>query len=136
MSAPSASDFTTGCNGHTGLPDEFRTMALAALDRLAPTLERMRVEQAAAGEPGVAAAGQDNAADRPCAVCPICAVIAAWRGERSELAARVVDHAAGLLAVLRAALDEGVGAPAAADESAPRHGPSAPRPVQHISVHR
>lgn len=120
-----------GCDGHAGLPAELRVLVLGALDRLAPVLERMHAEQAP-GEPAAPGGGTGS----PCTVCPVCAVIAAWRGERTELAARAVDHATGLVAVLRAALDEGAGAPGAADESAPRQRPHPPRPVQRISVHR
>lgn len=114
-----------GCAGHAGLPGEVRTALLGALDRLGPALDRLRT-----------ATAEPDAADRPCEICPICALIAVLRGERSELAVRAADHAAGLVAVLRAALDEGVGAPGAADESAPRNESAPMRTVQHISVHR
>lgn len=114
----------SGCPGHGGLPAEFRTLLLGALDRIEPALERLR------------AAGEGPVPDeRPCEVCPICALIAAWRGERSELAVRAADHAAGLVAVLRAALDEGCGGPAPTDDGPPPGGRPG-RPVQHIGVHR
>ena len=119
------SDRTGGCDGHAGLPGEVRTALLGALDRLGPALDRLRT-----------AAQEPDSADRPCEICPVCALIAVFRGERSELAVRAADHAAGLVAVLRAALDEGVGAPGAADESARRNRRAPMRTVQHISVHR
>lgn len=149
----------TGCNGHGELPDEFRAVVLGAVDRITPVLERLQAQQSmTTSDPvtsdlssstgaGPAAAGCGDAdsaqapsagatPSTPCAVCPVCAVIAAWRGERSELVARVVDHAAGLVAVLRAALDEGAGAPARGDGSAPASRPPSGRTVHHISVHR
>jgi hypothetical protein len=63
----------------------------------------------------------------------VCAVLAALRGERTELSIRLAEHAGGLLAVLRTALEEG-------DPTAPPPSPSRPRPagrpVQHIPVVR
>jgi hypothetical protein len=63
----------------------------------------------------------------------VCAVLAVLRGERPELAARLAEQAGGLVAVLRAALEEGAGAaPPAADT-----GPATSRPrVQRITVAR
>lgn len=83
-----------GCGGHSGMPAELRAMALQALDRLDPLLERVRSEP-------------PTAAGATCAVCPLCAIIAALRGERPELAVRLAEQAVGLVAVLRAALEEG-----------------------------
>jgi hypothetical protein len=111
------------CGEHGALGDELRATVLAAIDRIGPVLDRMRAEPAA--PPG-----------RPaptCASCPVCAVIAALRGERPELAARLAEHAAGLLAVLRAALDEGAPAPAGPPPASP---PAAGRRVQHIYIDR
>jgi hypothetical protein len=110
-----------GCAAHTGLADELRALAINGLDRLEPLLERAREEPATV------------AADSPCTVCPICAVIAALRGERPELAARLAEQAAGVVAVLRAALEEG--------DPGPRPEPSAAAPpngrkVQRIPVER
>lgn len=114
---------TGGCDGHGRLAGELRALAVAALDRLGPALERVR-----------AGAEEAPAADAPCAVCPVCAVIAALRGEWPELAARLAEHGAGLLSVLRTALDEGAGGPQPADD--PHREPAAGRPVQHIPVTR
>jgi hypothetical protein len=107
------------CGGHAGVGEELRMIALTALDRIDPVLDRMRTEPVG-DVPDV------------CAGCPICAVIAALRGERPELAVRLAEHAAGLAAVLRAALEDGAPAPAAADtaERPPE------RRVQHIRVER
>jgi hypothetical protein len=116
----------TSCGGHAGLSDELRALALTSIDRIAPVLDRMRDE----------AAPPQGARPAPsCALCPVCAVISALRGERPELAARLAEQAAGLLAVLRAALEEGEGAPAPAEPSS-ETAPPAGRRVQHIRVDR
>jgi hypothetical protein len=124
-----------GCPGHANLADDLRDYAGGALDLLEPLVERIR-EQV----PG------DGAEPEPasCAVCPVCALITVLRGGRSELAVRLAEHAAGLLAVLRAALEEGggsldapphrpAGAPAedrpAAPDRAPPPDPAAPPPA-------
>jgi hypothetical protein len=114
----------TSCGGHAGLSDELRALALAAIDRIGPVLDRMRAEPAP--PEGVRPAPT-------CGVCPVCAVISALRGERPELAARLAEQAAGLLAVLRAALEEGTPAPA---EPAGETAPPPARRVQHIRVDR
>lgn len=116
-----------GC--HSELPAELRALVTAALDRIAPMIERVRTEPATAGP-------------QSCAACPVCAVIAALRGERPELAVRLAEQAAGVLAVLRAALDEGTPTPT----PGPAPPPDAParragvtpggRTVQHIHVER
>jgi hypothetical protein len=112
------------CGEHGALGDELRALVLAAMDRIGPVLDRVRTEPA--GSPGQPAASA-------CAVCPVCAVIAALRGERPELAARLAEQAAGLLAVLRAALEEDPPAPAGPP---PESTPSSSRRVQHIHVDR
>jgi hypothetical protein len=120
--AGSAGD--TSCGGHAGLSDDLRALALTAIDRIGPVLDRMRDEPA---PPPGARPG------RTCGVCPLCAVISALRGERPELAARLAEHAAGMLAVLRAGLEDGTPAPAEpSSEPAPPPG----RRVQHIRVDR
>lgn len=62
-----------------------------------------------------------------CTTCPVCAVLTMLRGGRSELAVRLADQVAGLLAVLRAALEEGAAPrrPTAADDSPPAGHPAA-----------
>jgi hypothetical protein len=108
-----------GCGGHEGIGEDFRVLALTALDRIDPVLDRLRNEP-------------PDDAPETCASCPICAVIAALRGERPELAVRLAEHAVGLVAVLRAALQDGAPAPAAADGT---DRPPARR-VQRITVER
>ena len=41
-----------------------------------------------------------------CAACPLCALMAALRGERPELVQRLAEHLGGLVTLLRSALDE------------------------------
>ena len=114
-----------GCAAHPGAAAELRTLALAALDRLEPALLRLRT-----GSPTTAGAAG-------CTACPVCAVLAVLRGERPELAATVADQLGGLLAVLRAALEEGDPAGRAGRGQPPQ--PSRPAPgrrVQRIPVER
>jgi hypothetical protein len=82
------------CGGHGGLPPELRALALLALDRLEPAVERLRDLPADAPARGAAV----------CASCPLCAVLSVLRGERPEMAARLAEHATGLLTLLRTAL--------------------------------
>jgi hypothetical protein len=110
------------CGQHGAPAEELRTLVLAAIDRIGPVLDRMRTEPADAAPTA-----------STCAVCPVCAVIAALRGERPELAARLAEQAAGLLTVLRAALEESGPAPAAPPTA---DGGSGTRRVQHIRVDR
>ena len=125
-----------GCGGHGGLSVELRDLAVVALDRLEPVLDRLRAEPDAAGA-GPDGAGPDGAgpsADGPsadgrgaariCASCPVCAVLAALRGERPEMAVRLAEQVAGLVTVLRAALDE---------ERPPRPSGPADPPPEHAT---
>lgn len=113
--------------GHHDLGGEFRSdfreLLLDTIDRVGPILEAART-----GSP-------DASYATTCAVCPVCAVLAALRGERTELSIRLAEHASGLLAVLRTALEEGdpTGSPTASQPSPPR---PPGRPVQHIPVVR
>ena len=100
-----------GCPGHPDLAEELRQYVGGALDLLQPWVDRVREQDPAGADPEPAV----------CASCPVCAVITVLRGGRSDLAVRLADHAAGVLAVLRAALDEGVGA-----AGAPRTSPPGP----------
>jgi hypothetical protein len=112
------------CGAHPGVAAELRALALVALDRLEPALQRMRAEQPTAAAPAT------------CAGCPVCALLAVLRGERPELAVTLAEHLGGLLAVLRAALEEGDPAADAspADPTAPTAGTG--RRVHRIPVER
>lgn len=119
-----------GCGTHAGLGAELRAVAVLALDRLGPLLDRLRAGPATAAPAG-----------SPCAVCPVCALVAVLRGDRPELAVRLAEQAAGLLAVLQAALDEGdPGAWSAPASQAPAPQESDLQPparrVQHIRIER
>ncbi|MBN9100367.1 MULTISPECIES: hypothetical protein [unclassified Pseudonocardia] len=103
----------TGCAGHSGLSSDLRAVVLLALDRFEPVLERVGSEPAS---------GPSS-----CASCPLCAVLAALRGERPELAVRLAEHATGLVTALRAALEE---------DAVPTPSPAPARPVQRIHVER
>lgn len=116
---------TDACSGHGGVAAEVRALALAALDRVGPALDRLAAEPADPGR-----------AEVPCEICPVCAVILLLRGERPELAVRLAEHAAGLVSVLRAALDEGAGGPGAAGEGPGAAPPTPGRTVQRIPVTR
>jgi hypothetical protein len=101
--------------GHAPLAEELRACLSGALDLFDALVERIREQIAAEAPPGQVV----------CTACPVCALIAVLRGERSELAARLADHASGLVAVLRTALYEGAGIPGGGSTPAP---PPAPRP--------
>lgn len=111
-----------GCGTHAGLGAELRAVAVLALDRLGPVLDGLRPDGSGTGQAP------------PCAVCPVCALVSVLRGERPELAVRLAEHAAGLLAVLQAALHEGNPTPAPTPAPAPPEGPG--RRVQHIRIDR
>jgi hypothetical protein len=106
-------DPLTACGGHSRLSGELRAVVLLALERFAPVLERVGAEPAT---------GPSS-----CASCPVCALLAALRGERPELAVRFAEHATGLVTALRAVLEEDV---------APAPSPAPERPVQRIHVER
>ena len=102
-------------HGRDGLAVELRALALLALDRLEPLLA------------GARAWGQGpEVASAP---CPVCAGLAVLRGEYPELTERLADRAAGLVAVLREALDE---RPDVAPSTPASHAPR----VQRIPVER
>jgi hypothetical protein len=117
-----------GCDVHAAVGEELRALALTALDRIEPLLDRVRSEATSAGRAGTAAEPTADA----CEGCPVCAVLAVLRGEHSELAARLVEQLGGVVTVLRAALEEGGPTPAA---PAPTE-PAPTRRVQRIRVER
>ncbi|HKS48642.1 MAG TPA: hypothetical protein VJT49_26740 [Amycolatopsis sp.] len=114
---------------------EAETASLAEEIRL---LVDMVVERAAPWLEGVIAAGHGSApsaAEDVCGWCPLCAVVGLVRGDRPEFAARLIEHATRLVALLRAVLadrwepEEGLHMPGfqPARESKPDR-------VQHIPV--
>lgn len=121
------------CAGHDALAEELRAHATGVLNLLEPWIRQVRETPAPAGGTPVT-----------CASCPLCALMALLRGERSEMAVRLAEQATGLIAVLRAALAEGNG-PGAGSGAETSHSPGrngvqpAPddgRDVQRIPVSR
>jgi hypothetical protein len=109
------------------LAEEIRLLIEMVIERAAPWLE------------GVVAAGhgapeRDAAA---CGWCPLCAIVAVVHGERPEFAARLLEQAAQLVALLRAVLadrwepEEGLHMPGF--QPVPKPEPASER-VQHIPV--
>lgn len=121
------------------LAEEIRLLVELVVERAAPWLE------------GVVAAGHGPERDAPrdgepsvCGWCPFCAIVAVVRGERPEFAARLLEQAAQLVALLRAVLadrwepDEGVHMPGFRPEwrpPAPADEPVGAR-VQRITVRK
>jgi hypothetical protein len=95
VSAPSgdgaASD--AGRAAQERLTQEARATASALLDWLGS-----RVDRGAAGEGAPSRPAQSAG---PCTWCPVCALVAALRGEQPELTARLAEQASGLMALLR-----------------------------------
>lgn len=83
-----------GCDGHARVGEELRQLAELLVERVEPWTQRLRE--------GTGPLGQDGPA--PCSWCPLCAVVGLLRGERPELAAKLAEHSAALLAVLREAV--------------------------------
>lgn len=106
--------------------------AVNGQDRIAEELRLLIDAVAEKAEPWLARLAADSADHDPtsCDWCPVCAVAAVLRGERSELAARAAEHAAGLLAVVRMAMQQQRPAQSPAEE------PPTPPRVQKITVRR
>lgn len=127
------------CGGHARMSEDLRGTALQLLERLRGAVEPLRTD-GASGEPGPVPPGTPGDDAPPpgsagaCTACPVCALLAVLRGERSELAGRLVEHAATLLALLTAMLEEPEhAAPPPRGNGARPHGG---RSVQRIVVHR
>ncbi|HEY6422644.1 MAG TPA: hypothetical protein VIY28_05210 [Pseudonocardiaceae bacterium] len=126
MNAPGSA--TDGCAGHARVAPELRSAAELVAQWLQPWLERM-AQSDVAGQPGPAGSA--------CAWCPVCALIAALRGERPELTGRLAEHVAGLLAVARELLTppgERVAGEHTQDVDSSRRAPSRRVSVQHVTV--
>ncbi|MBB4684931.1 hypothetical protein [Amycolatopsis jiangsuensis] len=123
------------------LAEEIRLLVEMVLDRAAPWLEGV----VAAGHGAPDGAQAHDQGDSGCGWCPLCAIVAVVRGERPEFAARLLEQAAQLVALLRAVLadrwqpDEGVHMPGFQPAARPSAAePAAPEPsrVQRIVVRR
>lgn len=108
------------CGAHAGLGADLRGTALVLLERLRVAVEPLRDRDGTPPEPGSAGA---------CQSCPVCAVVAVLRGERSELATQLAEHATGLVAVLTAVLEADEPAPHARPDSAARDSAARPDPA-------
>ncbi|MBV8931380.1 MAG: hypothetical protein JOZ47_19110 [Kutzneria sp.] len=127
-------DSTLGQDSSRTVTEELRLLLEAVAERAEPWLQRL----------GTGKDGTEHV-EGSCDWCPVCAVAAVLRGERSELAAKAAEHAAGLLAVLRMAMRQPPDAPPA-DTPAPsgertaRAGEESdsarPPRVRKIAVHR
>lgn len=105
MSTPGSG---THCAGHPFLTGETRQFLEQLLDQVEPWVLRLRE-----------AYPEDSTDPLPatCTWCPLCALVATLRGERPELAVRLAEHAAGLLAAAREVL---------AQHGSEQHGPDQP----------
>ncbi|RZT85141.1 hypothetical protein EV383_2005 [Pseudonocardia sediminis] len=99
---PSPGSSSGSCGAHAGIGADLRGTALHLLDRVREVVEPLGESGGPAPDPDSAPAPGSAGA---CQACPVCAVIAMLRGERSELATRLAEHATGLLAVLKAVLE-------------------------------
>ncbi|GLY54978.1 hypothetical protein [Lentzea sp. NBRC 102530] len=106
------------------LAEELRLLVDTAAERMQPWLQR------------VAEAGEGGHTPETCGWCPLCNGVALLRGDRSELAAKAAEHAAGLVAVLRAALREPGTPPPASPGPGEEPAPEPGQRVQHIKVVR
>jgi hypothetical protein len=117
------------------LAEEIRLLVELVVEHAAPWLE------------GVISAGHglETEPKDGCGWCPLCAVVAVFKGERPEFAARLMEQAAQLVALLRAVLadrwepEAGVHMPGF--EPAPKTPVAEDMPVgasrvQHITVRR
>lgn len=100
------------------LAREARETASALLDWVGT-----RVETAGPAR-GPDGSGRPRQSPGPCTWCPVCALVAALRGEQPELTATLAEQASGLLVMLRLVLQThatGAHGPAAAAQAGPEH---------------
>lgn len=98
------------------LAGELRALADVLIDRVDPWLAKL------------AAATEAGEVPSSCTWCPVCALVAALRGERPELTRRLAEQGSGLLNAVRLLVAEH-GTPPHADHhahGAPRHQPTEP----------
>jgi hypothetical protein len=87
------------------LAREARVTATALLDWVGTRVDGAATARAAGTarttRPAGAGAGRPRQSPGPCAWCPVCALVAAVRGEQPELTAHLAEQASALLVVLR-----------------------------------
>ncbi|SDZ06921.1 hypothetical protein SAMN05421504_10933 [Amycolatopsis xylanica] len=123
----------------TSLAEEIRLLVEMVIERAAPWLE------------GIISAGHGPETEQKpheagdCGWCPLCALVAVVKGERPEFAAKLMEQAAQLIALLRAVLADrwepegGVHMPGFQPAAKPGAAHDDPVPsvrVQHIAVRR
>ncbi|SFQ07396.1 hypothetical protein SAMN05421810_104391 [Amycolatopsis arida] len=122
-------------------PDAGRGGDTQATENSADSADSADSTDSAAGTDGPDGPDGADTAGAACGWCPLCAVVALVRGERPELAARLVAQAAQLVALLRAVLadrwqpEEGVHMPGFQPAPRPAGEPATGR-VQRIPVRR
>lgn len=111
---------------------ELRALADVLLDRLEPWLQTLAAPAEDDDGPGSA----PGAVATTCAWCPVCALVAAVRGERPELGRRLAEQGTGALAALRLLLDEHGAHPHPSGPAGTTPDAPAPSRVQPITVRR
>lgn len=116
------------------LAEEIRLLVEMVVERAAPWLEGVIAAGHGPGPEGPENTGNSGAAS--CGWCPLCAVVAVVRGERPEFAARLLEQATQIIALLRAVLadrwEPGAGVHMPGFQPTPRE--PGPDRVQHIPV--
>ncbi|ASR35388.1 hypothetical protein BAY61_10700 [Prauserella marina] len=118
------------------LAEEIRLLIDMVVERAGPWLDGLL----ASGHGSGTGAEHGPARPRGCDWCPLCAVVAIARGERPELAARLAEQAAQLVALLRAVLadrwepQEGVHMPGFSPSPRPEPEPEGGPEVQRVTV--
>lgn len=118
-----ASERAEGCAAHPRVSAEFRAVAELFAGRLQPWLERMAQD----GGPGQTPDQDGGPGGPPCTRCPLCALLAALRGDRPDVVVRLAEHAVGLVTAVRDLVT-----PAA--EAAPDRDRAGRVSVQHVVV--
>lgn len=85
------------------LAEEIRLLVEMVATRAQPWLDEV-IASGHSGDQHSDERGDPQRQPSECTWCPLCAIVAMVRGQRPELAARVLDHAAELVALLRAVL--------------------------------
>ncbi|TCP55117.1 hypothetical protein EV191_102329 [Tamaricihabitans halophyticus] len=96
----------TGHEDQPQLAEELALLLEMVLSRAQPWLDGV-IAAGHSGERAHADSDQDSDARQEtseCTWCPLCAVVAMARGQRPELVATVLEHAAEVIALLRAVL--------------------------------
>jgi hypothetical protein len=136
-------------SGYDGasLTEEIRLLVEMVVEHAAPWLEGLVSAGHGAEKPGEHAEGATPSGN--CGWCPLCAIVNVVHGERPEFAARLLEQAAQLIALLRAVLadrwepQDGVHMPGfhpaprpPSRQDEPASGGRASGRVQHIAVRK